>query len=227
MGSNGALKVAMVETIGGHSGNDFYDFGLCKSVAEHGAELTFYTCDETHLDEKFSFPFKTEKPFRKIYGHDPKLLRGMRFAIGALRASNRAAQAGAKVVHLHLYHFAGREYLTFLLFRRKGFKIVATIHDIESFDRFGENISARKYRKFERLVDRIIVHSAYAAQSLQKYFPDFPKEKMHIVPHGDSDFLFNQPISQIQARKKLMLPEKDKLILFFGQIKMKEANYWL
>lgn len=219
MSENGKLRVAMVEPIGGHSGNDFYDFGLCKAVADQGTVLNFYTCDETDLDTKFKFPFSTVKPFKKIYGKDPKVLRGLRYAIGSYSAANHAAKAGLKVVHFHVYHFAGREYLNFYLFKRKGFKIVATIHDIESFDKFGEEIDPKKYGKFERLIDQIIVHSDYARASLKKYFPDFPEEKIHIVPHGDSDFLFNHPIEQEAARRKLNLPFDQKIVLFFGQIK--------
>lgn len=218
--SNGtSLKVAMVEPIGGHSGNDFYDFGLCKAVADQGTEMVFYTCDETNLDTRFSFPFKTEKPFKKIYGNDPKLLRGMRYAIGSWRAARHAARLGLKVVHFHVYHFAGREYLNFYLFKRKGFRIVATIHDVENFEQFGEEIDARKYAKFEKVIDRVIVHSPYAKESVKKYFPSFPEDKIHIVPHGDSDFLFPRPANAEDARRQLNLPADQKLVLFFGQIK--------
>lgn len=219
MNNNGRLHVAMVEPIGGHSGNDFYDFGLCKAVADQGTDLVFYTCDETTLDTQFTFPFRTEKPFRKIYGDDPKLLRGMRYALGSYRASAHAGREKLKVVHFHVYHFAGREYLNFLLFKRKGFRIVATIHDVESFDKFGETIDTSKYAKFGKLIDRIIVHSDYAKQSVMKYLPDFAEEKIHIIPHGDSDFLFNKPIDRKEARLKLNLPVDQKLVLFFGQIK--------
>ncbi|MEO6166188.1 MAG: glycosyltransferase family 4 protein [Chitinophagales bacterium] len=219
MSENKTLRVAMVEPIGGHSGNDFYDFGLCKAVADQGTELTFYTCDETDLDTKFKFPFRTVKPFKKIYGKDNILLRGFRYAIGSWNAAQDASRAGAKVVHFHVYHFAGREYLNFYLFRRKGFKVVATIHDIESFDKYGQEIDAGKYEKFRRSIDQIIVHSDYAKLSLKKYFPDFPEKNIHIVPHGDSDFLFNTPITKEDARKKLGLPMDQQLVLFFGQIK--------
>lgn len=217
--SDERFTVAMVEPIGGHSGNDFYDLGLCKAVAEQGTDLIFYTCDETTLDTKFSFPFRTEKPYKKIYGKAPKLLRGLRYMTGAFKAANHAAKNGVKVVHFHVYHFAGREYLNFILFKRKGCRIVATIHDIESFDQFGNDVDVKKYRKFERMIDEIIVHSDYAKQSLKKYFPDFAEEKIHIVPHGDSDFLFNQPIEKTGAKRKLNLPLDQKFVLFFGQIK--------
>jgi glycosyltransferase involved in cell wall biosynthesis len=219
MNEHAKLRVAMVEPIGGHSGNDFYDFGLCKAVAEQGTELTFYTCDETDLDTKFSFPFRTEKPFKKIYGKDPVLLRGLRYAVGALNAAKDASKSRANVVHFHVYHFAAREYLNFFLFRRKGIKIVATIHDIESFDKYGKEIDAGKYQKFQSSIDQIIVHSDYAKRALNKYFPDFPDQKIHTVPHGDSDFLYNKPITREEARKKLDLPMDQQLVLFFGQIK--------
>ncbi len=183
MNDHERLRVAMVEPIGGHSGNDFYDFGLCKAIAEQGTELTFYTCDETDLDTKFTFPFRTEKPYRKIYGSDPVLLRGFRYAVGALKTAYDAARSKAAVVHFHVYHFAAREYLNFYLFHRKGIKIVATIHDIESFDKYGSDIDAGKYDKFQRCIDQIIVHSDYAKLALKKYFPDFPDQKIHIVPH--------------------------------------------
>ncbi|MBA2421797.1 MAG: glycosyltransferase family 4 protein [Chitinophagales bacterium] len=219
MNDHERLRVAMVEPIGGHSGNDFYDFGLCKAIAEQGTELTFYTCDETDLDTKFTFPFRTEKPYRKIYGSDPVLLRGFRYAVGALKTAYDAARSKAAVVHFHVYHFAAREYLNFYLFHRKGIKIVATIHDIESFDKYGSDIDAGKYDKFQRCIDQIIVHSDYAKLALKKYFPDFPDQKIHIVPHGDSDFLFNKPITKEEARIKLDLPMDQQLVLFFGQIK--------
>ncbi len=219
MSDNRKLRVAMVEPIGGHSGNDFYDFGLCKAVADEGTELSFYTCDETDLDTKFSFPFRTVKPFKKIYGKENKLIRGFRYAIGAWNTARDAAKSGAEVVHFHVYHFAAREYLNFFLFRRKKFKVVATIHDIESFDKYGQEIDQGKYIKFRRAIDQIIVHSDYAKTSLKKYFPDFPERNIHIVPHGDSDFLYNTPIAKEEARKKLGLPADQKLVLFFGQIK--------
>src|SRR6185436_10202850 len=131
-------------------------------------------------------------------------------AIGAMKAASDAARRKVKVVHFHVYHFAGREFLNFYLFNRKGIKIVATIHDIESFDKFGEKIDPKKYGKFERLISEIIVHSDYAKDSLRKYFPGFPESKIHIVPHGDSDFLFNKPITKEEARRKLNLPPDQK-----------------
>lgn len=213
------IKVAFVEPIGGHSGNEFYDFGLCKAAADAGIELTFYTCDETHMDEKFPFSFPTVKSFHRIYGTDFKLIRGMRF-VNAIFNSLRDAKAKKyNVLHANIYHFSRLELLILQLFKRSGFKIITTIHDVEDFQKYGTAIKSNKYLKFEKLIDRIIVHSDFAKKSLEKYFKHFPSSHIHKVPHGDTDFLYTANCSVSEARKKLNLPNEKQLILFFGQIK--------
>ncbi len=219
MESNGRLAVAMVEPIGGHSGNDFYDFGLCNALAAEGVRVVFYTCDETDLDRRFAFPFATEKPFKRIYGADPKLLRGFRYALGAWRAVQHARQQRLSLVHLHIYHFAAREYLNLMLFSSSRFRVVATIHDVENFETFGQTTNPKVYRKFMNRIHRIIVHSDYAKASVEKYFQGFPSDHIHVVPHGDSDFLYQRPASRSEARQRLGIPEHQPLVLFFGQIK--------
>ncbi len=217
--NNSECKVAFVEPIGGHRGNEFYDFGLCKAVNDAGVEITFYTCDETHLDEKFQFAFPTVKTFYRVFGNDWKIIRGIRF-VNAIRKSVRDAKAKKyNVLHANIYHFSRLELLILQLFKRNGFKIVATVHDVEDFQKYGTEINSNKYLKFEKLIDRIIVHSDYAKESLEKYFKQFPASHIHKVPHGDSDFLYAANCSMNEAREKLNLPANKQLILFFGQIK--------
>src|SRR5690348_11476727 len=100
------VSIAIVEPIGGHGGNEFYDFGLCKSVAEEGFDVCFYTCDETRLDEKFSFPFTTKKLFNKIYGKDNKFIRGYRFVNAVNKIVRDLNKRNVKLVHMHFYHFS-------------------------------------------------------------------------------------------------------------------------
>ncbi|MCS6917797.1 MAG: glycosyltransferase family 4 protein [Chitinophagales bacterium] len=216
---NGKIAVAMVEPIGGHSGNDFYDFGLCKALAEQGARLVFYTCDETTLDQRFAFPFATEKPFRRIYGTDPKWLRGMRYVLGSWRTVTHAVRNRLQLAHLHIYHFASRELLNLLLFRMRGFRIVATIHDVENFETYGQQPKHSHHGAFMSRLDRIIVHSDYARQSVLRHFKGYPPDRIHVVPHGDADFLFKRPLLPQEARRQLHLPLDARIVLFFGQIK--------
>ncbi|GDX51728.1 hypothetical protein LBMAG27_07750 [Bacteroidota bacterium] len=213
------INCSFVEPIGGHRGNDFYDFGLCKSLNDSGVELTFYTCDETDLDVKFNFNFQTNKCFKSIYGKDFILIRGLRYFRGAMKMIADSKRKKSNLAHLHFYHFSWREYFLLWLFRRNKFKVVATVHDVEDFRKFGNKINTSKYNKFEKRIDRIIVHSDYAKESLGKYFKQFPANHIHKVPHGDSDFLYSANCSIVEAREKLNLPSNKQLILFFGQIK--------
>ena len=217
--NNSECKVAFVEPIGGHRGNEFYDFGLCKAACEAGVELTFYTCDETHLDEQFSFAFSTVKTFQHIYGKELKIIRGFRFLIGIRNTVRDAKAKKYNILHANIYHFSRLELFTLQLFKRNGFKIITTIHDVEDFQKYGTKINAGKYAKFEKLIDHIIVHSDFAKTSLEKYFNKFPASHIHKLPHGDSDFLYSANCTVNQAREKLNLPTNKQLILFFGQIK--------
>lgn len=219
MPDNKKIIAAFVEPIGGHRGNDFYDFGLCKALHDCGVNISFYTCDENSLGDKFAFGFETIKCFRKIYGKDFILIRGWRYLRGALAAVADAKKKNASLVHLHIYHFSWREFFVLWLFRRNKFKVVATIHDVEDFEKYGSEMRTSKYRKFERRIDRVIVHSGYAKHSIEKYFPDFPSSHIHHSPHGDSDFLYSADCTSAEARQKLSLLTDKKLILFFGQIK--------
>ena len=213
------IVTAFVEPIGGHRGNDFYDFGLCKALNEQGVNVTFFTCDETDFDEKFSFGFETKKYFNRIYGKAPVILRGIRYLRAIFKTLNEAKKKGVQLVHMHFYHFSRLELFMLRQFRRHGFKVVGTVHDVEDFQKFGSEINSSRSLPFEKRLDRIIVHSDFAKSSLEKYFKDFPASHIHKIPHGDTDFLFTANCSREKAREKLNLPEHRQLILFFGQIK--------
>ena len=212
-------KVAFVEPIGGHRGNEFYDFGLCKAVNDAGIELSFYTCDETHLDEQFPFSFKTIKTFNRVYGKELKIIRGVRYVLAIRKTLQDAKAKGYNVLHANIYHFSRLELLILRMFKNNGFKIVTTIHDVEDFQKYGTTVNSDKYLKFEKLIDRIIVHSDFAKQSVEKYFSKTIPSHIHKVPHGDTDFLYAANCSVTEAREKLKLPTNKQLILFFGQIK--------
>ena len=218
-GMNEKIKVAMVEPVGGHRGNDFYDFGLCKAVNDLGTDITLYTCDETNLHLKHKFNFDVQLTYKKIYGNEWAYFRGIRYLIGAFSTIKKAVNSKANVVHFHIYHFANREFINFFLFKRKGFKIVATIHDVEDFVKYGKKINRKKYGRFQKRIDQVIVHSSFAKEQVLHYFEGFNEKNVHIVPHGDSDFLYNKPIHKFDARNNLNLPANQDLILFFGQIK--------
>ena len=211
------LNIAVIEPIGGHGGNEFYDFGLCEALSlSH--KVTLFTCDKTRLH--LQFPFKTEVKtvYKGIYGNSPSIVKGLRYLRGTLSALFYCLKKKVDLVHLHIYRFAFWEKFNLLLFRFFRFKVVATVHDIEPFARFGEKVNIN-YDDFLKHSDAIIVHTDFSAQCLNRLLNEKNSKKIRKVKSGDIDFVYKKEIVKEEARKKLNLPLDKKIIMFFGQIK--------
>ncbi len=211
------LKVAVIEPIGGHGGNEFYDFGICESVALSN-DVKFYTCDETVLHENAEVKTEVIKCYKGIYGNAPKFVRGFNYLKGIFCSLFSCLKNKTDIVHLHAYGFSFFESLSIRLFKLAGFKVIVTVHDIEPFDRFGSEININ-YNKFLKPADVIIVHTDFSIECLSKILNEENRKKLRKVKSGDLDFVYNKDIPMDEARKALSLPLDKKLILFFGQIK--------
>lgn len=213
-------KVAMIEPVGGHRGNELFLYNLCNGLQRHHYQTTLYTCDETNFDAFHAPGFEVKKFYQKIYGHAPALWRGLRYAIGSFKTVNDCAQRNTDIAHMHIYHFANREYLNQFLLNRNKIKTTLTIHDVEDFVKYGKQQSLSKYVRFEKHNPHVIVLSTYAKEKLKHYFPNTPQEHIHVIPVTDKDTLYYRPSrTQKEAREALQLPQDDFIVMFFGQIK--------
>ena len=209
----------MIEPVGGHGGNEFYDFGLCEALGKY-CDVGFYTCSETILHEKHHLKTKTYKFYRNIYGNTGVFIRGMKYLLASLRTVIHSRKEKADIAHVHIYHFAWREFITVFLCKVFFIKVVATIHDIESFSEDSNKWQTTlKWVKFFPFINQYIVHSRYAYQALQDISANMINKRLHLVPHGDTDFLYKGDFNKIDTRKSLLIPVDKKIILFFGQIK--------
>lgn len=213
------IKVAMIEPVGGHGGNEFYDFGLCEYLCYEDVGVTLYTTDETSLDTKHKFAFQTKKPFKKIFGDAPKLIRGLRYLWGTLNSIVDAKRSGAMIAHFHIYHFSTVELMNILLARLIGLACVSTVHDVQSFETNNDKARISVLNRLGILLNkRLIVHSDLAYEELRYIGAD--QEKIKQVPHRDTDFLYSQDrVDQATARKTIGFKDDAIMLLFFGQIK--------
>jgi len=216
---NNRIRVAMIEPIGGHGGMEFYDFGLCETLRGSGVVPYLYTCDETFLDEHATFRTQVFKVYRGIYKGRNRIFRGIRFLKGTFHATRHAGQNGCRIAHFHIFHFSWLEYVEMWVFKRRGFRIVATVHDVESFQNPTSRSNRRGYKKFEKIIDQVIVHTQYAHKVLRNYFWNYPSERLHHILPLDFDPLFKTSLSRLEARQELNLPVSGQMILFFGQVK--------
>lgn len=213
-------KVAMIEPVGGHRGNELFPYNLCNGLQQAAYYTTLYTCDETNFDFFHKPLFDVKKFYKKIYGKAPQLIRGLRYAEGAFRTVTDCQKQKTDIAHLHIYHFANREYLNQYLLKKKKIRTVLTVHDVEDFVRYGQSHSMSKYLRFEKLNPHSIVLSTYAKERILNYFPNTPESNIHVIPVTDKDTLYYNPKrSKREARQALGLSQDDFIVMFFGQIK--------
>ncbi len=207
------MRVAMIEPVGGHSGMDYYDFGLCDGLTKQGLEVTLYTCNETDSWKDDSFRIK--RFYNKIYGPDPAWIRGLRYLSGTLQSLWHAAQIRSKVVHFHLFYVTLLEFFNIFLARVLGFKVVITAHDVKPFV---DKLSAPRLARIAYQLAHVVIGHNHISQTEINSFLHVPIEKIKCIPHGNY-LLFIRPQDSLSARKNLHIAASKKVILFFGQIK--------
>jgi len=102
------------------------------------------------------------------------------------------------------------------MFRKK---IIFTAHNIDKGERDEKNTFGNKFSLnfLYKIVDHLIVHTDKMRLQLIENF-DVPESKITVIPHGIMDVVPKTNMTPTEARGKLDLTAKDKVILFFGNI---------
>jgi D-inositol-3-phosphate glycosyltransferase len=207
------LSVSVIEPVGGHSGMDYYDLGLCWGLAKAGVNVSLYSCDETRMPND---SFAMVPSYRAIYGPDPSWRRGLRYVRGTLLALLGSLRSGAEICHLHFFHVGPLEFLNVVLARLLGLRIVVTAHDVQTFvpHLSVPHLAQRAYR----IADVVIAHNKIAREELIKHFR-ISSERIAVIPHGNYLHVIDDHLTRDMARTRLGLPPAANVLLFFGQIK--------
>lgn len=208
------IRVVMIEPVGGHSGMDYYDYGLCGGLAAAGVDVVLYTCDDTTLPDNAGFAVR--HAYVNIFGKTAAWRRGLRFVSGSVRAVFSAVREGRGIVHLHFFHVGVLALMNVLLARIAWRKVVITVHDVESFaSSFGVLIMSRMAY---RMAHRVIAHNRISRDELMELL-HVPENKIAVIPHGNYLHAL-RPMPPVEvARERLGIPLHAKVLLFFGQIK--------
>lgn len=207
-------QVGLIEPVGGHSGMDYYDFGLAAGLAAAGWGVTLYTCDETVAPAQRDYAVHTF--YERIYGDDPAWRRGLRYLRGTLRTLFEMRRNGARIAHFHFFHVGYLEFINVVLARLLGRRVVITAHDVDSFvaGLTVKGLTARTYR----LAYHVIAHSRVGKRELQQSL-GLADAKVTYVPIGNYLHAIGAPLTRAAARRQLALPETGPIVLFLGQIK--------
>lgn len=198
------MRVAIIEPVGGHGGMDYYDYGLSYGLGENNCQVFYYTCNKTQL--RVYKNVETVITFVDVWNNSLPL-KVYRYLSGFNKALNNARKQGVKIVHLHFFTFRLIDLIILKKAKSMGFKIVATVHDVNAFDK---SSSSSIEQKCYNQLDGIIVHNQSSFDDLRK--KDLPMKKCVIIPHGN----YKPFIQEIKSR---VIINSAFTLLFFGQIK--------
>lgn len=106
-----------------------------------------------------------------------------------------------------------------LFYKMLGKKLVFTAHNINIKERDGDNtwMNWLSLKFMYKIVDHIFVHTEKMKNQLMKDF-NIKEDKVTVIPFGINNIIPKSELTRIQARKKLHLGDREKIILFFGNI---------
>jgi D-inositol-3-phosphate glycosyltransferase len=206
-------KIAIIEPVGGHGGMNYYDFGLASGLTQSCQQVILYTSAETIIDK--TYPFQIKKTFKGVWGKANKVIRAVNFLKGLFKSFNDAKKNCIDITHFHFFHYGLQERLVIKLAKLFGFKIVITAHDVESFH--GKRDS-EKAKSILMMADAVIAHNLVSKRALIEKV-NLPECLINVIPHGNYIDLIKHRPKKLDARQALGI-DADKVILFFGQIKI-------
>lgn len=214
MANNHRPLVGVIEPVGGHGGMDYYDSGLCAGLVSAGVSPVLYTSDEPGAP--LSDQHLTLMVFRRIFGRDPRWIRGLRFIFGMYLSFVDVLRRHIRIVHYHFFHAGLLQLLLIVVAKALGRRVVVTVHDVEQL------VDGASTRWFGRLAyrwsDAIIVHNDFSLHEFVKT-KSRPSQLISKVPHGHFLHYYSIDVPRQKARKQLGLKDDAFVLLFFGQLK--------
>ncbi len=105
------------------------------------------------------------------------------------------------------------------LARWRGTRVVWTIHDLGSNDRWHPRLEAWYWRRYTVQVDAVICLSREALRLARLRFPALGRLPGHVVPHGHYRDSYPNTLTQSEARARLDLDAKTPVLLHFGLLR--------
>lgn len=138
----------------------------------------------------------------------------------------------ADVIHLHWLHpyFRGSSYfksllrlsifvIGLLILKLKGSKVVWTVHNLSNHENRYPLSDYLCSLAVSRLANCLITHSESAKNQLVKTVNLKNPDKVSVIPHGHYIDVYENNITQSEARRTLGLSDRETVFLFFGLIR--------
>jgi D-inositol-3-phosphate glycosyltransferase len=202
------IRVAIVDTLGGHGGMNYYTHELGTAMTHGGLLVTVQApADPLHLKQCY----RSRERFNGVYGTDGKIVRGIRLLRASFAAAAYNWRSKTDWVVFHIFRADAGELLSIGLAKATGRRVACIIHDISRTDR---TVTKNHMYRIVALTDLLVVHNEYSRDLLCRAVPA-AKSKVVVIGHGAFVGQFAQP-SMAEARALLGLPAESTVLLFFG-----------
>jgi glycosyltransferase involved in cell wall biosynthesis len=212
-------KMRVLMVAGASTGGLYtYTDALCSGLSRTGADVTVLT---NSLWADLPRPFKVDrrlfefidkrKQWSQIHWAADRFYRSL---LNSLRRNRFAIRERFDVVH---FQGVGTPLLDqfFLKPLARQLPVVLTVHDVKPhYERFVSRASF--IRRSLHIPRRLIVHYEDGKRQLADHW-GICSDRIDVIPHGIVPL--QNPPSQMDARKKLNLPQDRQIILFFGGIR--------
>lgn len=202
----------------------YYEGYLCKSLQHANVDVTVGAITH-HLDHgHFARQGLRNDPglldvVARLNIRNPhlrRILKLVEFAINSAALVVRFAVAPPDILHVQYVPLVGKglpfEFWFMKFAKRRGIKIVHTVHDLLPHDT-GDRLK-HAYRPVYRLADALICHNQLARTRLIEEFGIEP-ERIWLVPHGPM-FHDSRKVTQEEARARLGYPQGQTIVLWQG-----------
>lgn len=229
------MRVFMVETLG-RGGLIHYAYQLCRSLQQHGVDVTLVTATDYELDD-LPHPFKLNKFLhlwdprqakrRGAFGR--KLQRGMRgaqYVLQWIRLVRYLQREQPDVILFSELRFAFETRFLHML-KRRGLLLADIVHDVQAYETSRKSSAILKeseqhLRRFNRLYglfDALFVHDRSNFDRFLELY-DVPAERVHQIVHPTSELMLEieQSLTPAELRQRLKIPTGKPVILFFGTL---------
>ncbi len=103
--------------------------------------------------------------------------------------------------------------------KRRGVRIIWTVHNLRSHEQRHPRLEARFWRRFPKLVDGYIVLTRASQEPVLAQFPDLAGKPGFVIPHGHYRSAYPNLIGREAARAKLGLPEDADVLAHVGVLR--------
>jgi len=218
------MKVVMVDP-----GNltPYYDYSLCKALAEIGCEVKLVTSpflydvipDNSNFDLGYLFyGILHQRAINRLCKSAwvRKPFKVLEYPIDLLLFGRYIEKAKPDILHYQWVLMPALDCLMFKRFQAMGIPLVYTAHNLLPHEE--RRWHRKQYASLYGTVDRIIVHSENNRKELLQTFT-LDAVKVHVIPQGDFSDFSGEPLIREKAKEMLGIDSERQIILFFGLIK--------